>query len=277
MLDHVAFVGDSVIYRTACTGAFAAIFDGHIIRESTVLPGAGYIEIASAGRLATALGGGTCPLGNIMFMRPLVLSDDGLFMECELSDHGPFEVRSGKLSAGWMYGPSRHTTGDSGGALVSTRPVQAPTQGAASVDTQELYDTFARLGLEYLLLTTYYLPLTTYYLLLTTYYLLLTTYYVLLTTYYVLLSAHYFLLCTHYSLNTTYYLLLTPYCVLLATCYLLLTTYYLLLSTYYLLLTTYYLLLATYYLPPTTYNLLCQARAGVRPRVHAARAALAGC
>jgi acyl-coenzyme A synthetase/AMP-(fatty) acid ligase len=149
LLKNVAFVGDSVIYRTSCAGAFASVFEGHIIHGATVVPGAGYIEIASSGRVATANGGGTCPFGNIMFVRPMVLGDPDLFMELELSDHGPFEVRSGKLSTGWMYDPARHSTGDSGSAQSGPSLTQASRQGMASWDLGEQYDTFARLGLQY--------------------------------------------------------------------------------------------------------------------------------
>ena len=155
LLQHMSSVGKSVLWRTLATSVgFLAMFADHLIRGQVVVPGAGYIEMVGAGQLASVTGATTTSLSDVLFVHPLLLVDIAdLLIECELSGHGPFEVRSGELDGGRLLSAVLHCAGDytsRGRASPSRRGVASVGRIATSErDTNELYSTFAKLGLQY--------------------------------------------------------------------------------------------------------------------------------
>ena len=74
------------VFRSPAAGALEAFVADHIVRNRVLFPGAGYLEMARAAALESALRG-------VFFLQPLTVETAGLLVECSVFE-GHFEVRS---------------------------------------------------------------------------------------------------------------------------------------------------------------------------------------
>jgi hypothetical protein len=135
--------GSSIVFRSIIAGALHTVVAHHVVRDSVVFPGTGYLEVARAAAMSEAA------LGSVFFLQPLALEANALIVECAVRD-GRFEVRSDGDDA--MTDAALHCSGDVG-ALGDWKRVNHLLVRARScahgAHIGAMYDSYDSVGLQY--------------------------------------------------------------------------------------------------------------------------------